>query len=137
MKKKRKTNRLTRLPGNSSGMVEPGGPFPVATSIGSVIGFIGGGSSKSSSPSSPPFCSRNVGASPSSSSTSSSSSPSETALPDLSPVGNLNRLSDPVFLSGGGRSATTAVVDFSTLPWLSLRKGGGNHFRLESQCHQI
>lgn len=106
---------LTLLPGNSSGIVDPGGPLPAATKMGSVIGFIGGGNSKSSSASSPPFCSKNGGCSPSSHSTSSSSSPSDTARPVLSPVGNLKRLSEPVFLRGDGRSAVVDD-DFSTLP---------------------
>lgn len=65
------------------------------------------------------------------------------------PLGNLNRFSETCFFSversadasavdvdagvgvGVGVAAAVAVafVDFSTLPWLSLRNGGGSHFR--------
>lgn len=71
------------------------------------------------------------------------------------PLGNLNRFSETCFFSversadasavdadagdgvnvGVAAAATVAVVvavafvDFSTLPWLSLRNGGGSHFR--------
>lgn len=46
------------------------------------------------------------------------------------PLGNLNRFSEMFFFEQGRSLGDTdvAVVDFSTLPWLSLRSGGGNHF---------
>lgn len=63
------------------------------------------------------------------------------------PLGNLNRFSETCFF-GAERSVgaspvdvdagvvvdvavavTAAFVDFSTLPWLSLRNGGGSHLR--------
>lgn len=59
------------------------------------------------------------------------------------PLGNLNRFSDTFFFKQG-RSVVVdgtieivadaavgvvlVVADFSTLPWLSLRSGGGSHF---------
>lgn len=51
------------------------------------------------------------------------------------PLGNLKRLSELLFFKDGPIKGdddvdTVTVLVFSTLPWLSLRKGGGSHFRL-------
>ena len=49
----------------------------------------------------------------------------------------LKRLSEGVFLrvgfSEGEAPAPGAPVFSCTLPWLSLRNGGGSHFRLEAK----
>lgn len=48
----------------------------------------------------------------------------------------LNRLSDPVFFNGVGRS-TTLFCPFSTLPCDNFRKGGGSHFLLQQIIRDI
>lgn len=52
--------------------------------------------------------------------------------------GNLNNLSRPLLFfvdedggNGGGGGGRSDVADLSTLLWLSLRNGGGNHLRLQ------
>lgn len=196
----RKKMKLARdFPQLSVAIADSDEPLAVATSIGSVIGFIGGGSSNSSSASSAPFCSEYVKASVSSGSgivsssnsgsdcsvsPSSSSAPSSPGSSSVSrsasdtevdtrmdavavvnaemeteallkgrdcsaPLGNLNRFSETFFFKEDRSQdvctieiavdvvAVVAVAvgvvvggDFSTLPWLSLRNGGGSHFLL-------
>lgn len=124
-----------------------------ATRMGSVMGFMGGGNSNCSSSGSSvvaPFCSETLAASSPLSSVPETASSALLCLEvdvagtvvgaavvtlgavgcDLSPeLGSLKSLSRPLFFVDGGGSGGGGGTDLSLL-WLSLRSGGGSHFRL-------